>query len=88
MPRYIDADALKELIDGGFDIDFDEVPETKKALLNMIDYQETADVVEVVRCEYCKHRIVDSNDDWCECTGCDINPVGFCEEGERREDEG
>lgn len=54
MPRYIDADALKELIDGGFDIDFDEVPETKKALLNMIDYQETADVVKVVRCKDCK----------------------------------
>lgn len=56
MPRYIDADALKELIDGGFDIDFDEVPETKNALLHMIDYQETADMVEVVRCKDCKHR--------------------------------
>ena len=48
MPRYIDADALKELIDGGYDVDFDEVPETKKALLNMIDYQDTADVRENV----------------------------------------
>ena len=39
--RLIDADALKELIDGGYDIDFSEVPETKRELLNMIDYQET-----------------------------------------------
>ena len=39
--RLIDADALKELIDGGYDIDFSEVPETKRELLNMIDYQGT-----------------------------------------------
>ena len=42
MARYIDADILRELIDGGYDIDFSEIPETKKALLNMIDYQDTA----------------------------------------------
>ena len=52
MPRYIDADALKELIEGGYDLDFDEVPETKKALLNMIDYQETIDARENVRGEW------------------------------------
>ena len=28
--RLIDADALKELIDGGYDIDFSEVPEPYK----------------------------------------------------------
>ena len=44
------------------------------------------DAVEVVRCKDCKHRIIEPNDDWCECTGCDINPDGFCEEGERKED--
>ena len=48
MARYIDADVLRDLIDGGYDIDFDELPETKEALLNMIDYQETADVRENV----------------------------------------
>ena len=39
--RLIDADVLFELIDGGYDLDFDEVPETKRELLNMIAYQET-----------------------------------------------
>ena len=34
--RLIDADALYELIDGGYDLDFDEVPETKRELLRMI----------------------------------------------------
>ena len=48
---------------------------------------EDGTLTEVVRCEDCKHRIIEPNDDWCECTGCDINPDGFCEEGERREDE-
>ena len=41
--RLIDADALYELIDNGFDIDFDEVPETKAALLEMIEGQETVE---------------------------------------------
>lgn len=45
--RLIDADALRELIDGGFDIDFDETPELKAELLNMIDYQETIDAAPV-----------------------------------------
>lgn len=44
-------------------------------------------VQELVRCRDCKHRVAESNDDWCECTGCDINPDGFCEEGERKETE-
>ena len=35
--RLIDADALNELIDGGYDLDFDEVPETKRELMRMID---------------------------------------------------
>lgn len=48
MARYIDADELRELIDGGYDLDFDELPETKQALLKMIDEQPTADVREVV----------------------------------------
>lgn len=39
--RLIDADTLYELIDGGYDLDFDEVPETKKELLRMINEQET-----------------------------------------------
>lgn len=39
--RLIDADALYELIDGGFDLDFDEIPETKAELLRMIDTQLT-----------------------------------------------
>lgn len=34
--RLIDADAFYKLIDGGYDLDFDEVPETKQELLRMI----------------------------------------------------
>ena len=35
--RLIDADAFFELLDGGYDLDFDEVPETKRELLRMIN---------------------------------------------------
>ena len=34
--RLIDADAFYEVLDGGFDLDFDELPETKRELLRMI----------------------------------------------------
>lgn len=34
--RAIDGDALYEQIDGGYDLNFDEVPETKSELLRMI----------------------------------------------------
>ena len=39
--RLIDADALYELLDNGFDVDIDELPETKAALLKMIEQQPT-----------------------------------------------
>lgn len=41
MSRLIDADALYELLYGGYDLDFDELPETKAALLDMINGQPT-----------------------------------------------
>ena len=39
--RLIDADELYNLIDGGYDLDFDEDPETKRELLRMINERET-----------------------------------------------
>ena len=39
--RLIDADALKELIESGDDLNFDDVPETKAELLRMIDDSPT-----------------------------------------------
>lgn len=75
--RPIDADALKELIDGGFDIDFDEVPETKAALLQMIDEQPTADVAERKRGKWIEKEVMSVNeskaiDEWqsCRCSVC------------------
>ena len=39
--RLIDADVLYETLDGGFDVDMGELPETKAALLEMIASAET-----------------------------------------------
>ena len=55
MPRLIDADTLKELIDNGYDLDFDEVPETKRELLRMIDEQPTVDAVPVRHGHWINH---------------------------------
>ena len=79
--RLIDADELYDLLDGGYDIDLDELPETKAELLRMIDDQETVDAVPVVRCKDCKWW----NDEYCvDFMTTDRN--GFCAWGERRED--
>lgn len=65
--RLIDADEFRELIDGGYDLNFDDVPNTKKELLRMIDdaptvspdmaqvlaYECGKDSVQVVRCKDC-----------------------------------
>ena len=53
--RLIDADVLYELIDNGWDIDFSEVPETKAALLEMINQQDTVDAIPAVRGRDCKY---------------------------------
>lgn len=91
--RLIDGDDLYELVDGGFDLDFDEVPETKAELLEMISKQETIDAVQVVRCKDCKYG------DWyttvegkrfCYCTVHESSAhtvEDFCSYGEREADD-
>lgn len=39
--RLIDAADLYAVLDGGFDVDLDELPETKAAILSMIQSAET-----------------------------------------------
>lgn len=86
MSRYIDADLLMEQMKNAC-MGVMSGCEPFNEPLKVLESAPTADVVEVVRCKDCKHRIIEPNDDWCECTGCDINPDGFCEEGERKEDD-
>lgn len=43
--RLIDADYLYELLDEGFDIDLNELPETKAELLRMIEDAPTVDPI-------------------------------------------
>lgn len=93
--RLIDADALRELLDGGYDIDLDELPETKTELLRMIDYQETVDAEPVVRCKDCVNaqydfmvrRITGDGETlkvyWCD--GREVLGDDFCSKGVRRE---
>ncbi len=83
MARYIDADKLREYwLENGVN---ENVYNTNN-ILDSIDYQPTADVVEVVRCKDCKHskeypmRII------CHRFGRDVVENGFCNYGERRTD--
>ena len=55
MGRLIDADALYELLDGGYDVDLDELPETKAELLRMIDHEETIDAEPVRHGRWISH---------------------------------
>ena len=87
--RLIDADEFRELIDGGYDLNFDDVPNTKKELLRMIDDAPTVDAVQVVRCEDCVHyHKADRghpDTDWCKRLICGtVKSDFFCADGERR----
>jgi hypothetical protein len=90
MPRYIDAELLKEKIfpigmvaDGNYGIN-------AKAIKVAIDNQPTADVVEVVRCKDCCWCIVTSPPyaaAYCikGMRSIIVEPDDFCSYGERKE---
>ena len=67
--RLIDADALYELLDGGYDLDFDEVPETKRELLRMISVQPT--IEERKKGKWLPHPNKEFRE-WDVCSSCGI----------------
>ena len=71
MPKYIDADVARRIIDS---------PRSKEQMLLVLSQAEPADVVEVVRCEDCKHN------DTAKCPSRLHDNGFFCAQGERRED--
>lgn len=82
MSRYIDADALLEILPS--------IEDEYKFCRKIISEQPAADVVEVVRCKDCKYR---KFIDW--GMGDCVHPKGskhiaydyhYCSYGERRED--
>ena len=80
MARYIDADALMELVGR-------ERLDTRERIANLIERQPTADVVEVVRCKDCKHGSQYTNDKvWCSLGATSYRPNDYCSYGERREE--
>ena len=84
MARYIDADnLLRNTIYNPRHVPY--IAESD------IIFAPTADVVEVVRCKdcvNCSHLVYkyDRNEEWW-CGGLEVVPDGFCNYGERREDE-
>ena len=87
--RIIDADYLYDLIDGGFDIDFDETPETKRELLRMVKEAPTIDAVPVVRCKDCIyfHDYGDGvKNCWGDGGGIFTKDDDFCSHAERKDE--
>ncbi len=79
MPRYIDADALKNELIECTPYAVDPVYRNTNSnidmftVMEMLDGQPTADVVPVVRCVECKHY---------NTTGCSVG-FGWCESMDR-----
>lgn len=84
MSRYIDAEHIPN------DKFFKDLTDVEKAkVLSWFAQAPTADVVEVVRCEDCKHfRFSDMfSNMYGECSQAHIRivrPDGFCSHGERK----
>lgn len=92
MPRYIDADALDDIVQElNEHRDFGITRYEYKRISNIIFEFPTADVVEVVRCKDCKYN-VDGEPNISGLVYCGevldgwISEDFFCKEGERRED--
>ena len=83
--RYIDANLLKrelweQRVENGLLSFFD--------MIEIIDEQPTADVVEVVRCEECKHSLNCSKNIAMYGKGRSMyEDITFCSYGERRKNE-
>lgn len=87
MSRYIDADKLKT-IESIQSADFNSI----ESIRRWIDEQQTADVVEVVRCKDCKHHETFLFDDskvlcWVHDTDIVVSPTDYCSYGERKDNE-
>lgn len=83
MAEYINREALRDEIlnDPTFDNN------TINYFLDVVDLQPSADVVEVVRCENCKHR---DKSGLCQAEGQKLiiaKDNHFCSKGERRSEE-
>lgn len=83
MSRYIDADALLEILPS--------IEDEYKFCRKIISEQPTADVVEVVRCEHCLHWDDEKDGVYvgnlyhcCDYDGEHKDPCDFCSYGERR----
>ena len=91
--RLIDADAfLKDILTAGIGKTIIEYSESDIGY--MIRKRHTVDVVEVVRCQECKHYATSDfdGDILCGCTlpsaMLDITPDSVCSYGERKDDDG
>ena len=85
MSRYINADLLKS----NFRERFKTLP-IRVEVNTIVNEQPTADVVEVVRCKYCKHKRYDAPPGYyfCNLDGHIIKAdlTGFCSNGEREKE--
>ena len=89
MPRYIDADVMKKNLEENYV--FIGFADLLNDIIEVIDTQPTADVVEVVRCKDCKHYQFADNRAFgmpvkmCEWFGFeDVDDDEFCSRAERR----
>lgn len=90
MPKYIKAEALID--------DFLELAKVNKGTyheegfknaITVVETQDPADVVEVVRCKDCVHHHTNESKPmyvWCEMVDGLLSQNWFCADGERRED--
>lgn len=92
MPRYIDADALVKRLKHS-PLFLGTNTQFKDGVIDLVERQPTADVVEVVRCKDCEHykpqpKYKNSETKYC-CRSAyvRVNADDYCSYGKRKEDE-
>lgn len=81
VPRYIDTEIIAKIV---FDYwkECEQIERIIPAIKRAIIYNSTDDVVKVVRCKDCKHRIFDHG-----FYACDLDTWDFHERGRNAEDD-
>ena len=69
LSGYISKQELYDTVDGGYDVDFSELPETKAAILESIEHFWTADVRENVHGHWDTVKIK-KGEWWHSCSEC------------------
>ena len=90
MAEYLEKSKMKQYVKNfftGLKVDGDKFDEEDccETICQIIDFAPAADVVEIVRCMYCKRSEKRNGNRYCTYWQDTVDPMHYCGKGDRRE---